>query len=346
MSITNFQSHKNTKLDFSEGVNVIIGASNCGKSAIIRAIKLVCQNRPTGDRYRSKWGGDTKIDIIHDNYIVSRIRNNTENKYILTDSEDLIEFNAISSGIPKEIEDTLSINEINLQQQLDQPFLLAETPGKIAAFFNKIAGIDIIDKANQKVEKQIRSIKATIDFKSDDLAKAKEQLKSYRQLDKIERKLITLEITEKVKNGLTIQLKEIDLLFASIAMIKQQIKENSEILKLENKVNSLLLKIKRKNELEQDKNKLENYMKTIYVYEKEINKYKNIYLLEPVILCLQQKFAKIKQLQADLASFTDLTTKYTTLLIKLNETGLKLKKAQDIFNQNLIICPLCGTKIK
>ena len=38
IKIENIQSHKNTELNLSNGINVIVGSSNNGKSAILRAL--------------------------------------------------------------------------------------------------------------------------------------------------------------------------------------------------------------------------------------------------------------------------------------------------------------------
>jgi ABC-type transporter Mla maintaining outer membrane lipid asymmetry ATPase subunit MlaF len=46
--IENFQSHKYTEVDFSEGFNIIFGPSDYGKSAIIRALRWVLYNEPGG----------------------------------------------------------------------------------------------------------------------------------------------------------------------------------------------------------------------------------------------------------------------------------------------------------
>ena len=39
----------------------------------------------------------------------------------------------------------LNIDEVNLQQQFDRPFLLDSSAGEVAAHFNRIAHLDIID---------------------------------------------------------------------------------------------------------------------------------------------------------------------------------------------------------
>ena len=62
IKIENFQSHRDTELEFSKGVNVITGLSNSGKTAIIRAFQLLKNNRPLGFRY-NRTKNPTKIEF-------------------------------------------------------------------------------------------------------------------------------------------------------------------------------------------------------------------------------------------------------------------------------------------
>ena len=49
ITLKNFQSHKDSTIQLDRGLNAIIGPSDSGKSAIIRAIKWVLYNEPSGD---------------------------------------------------------------------------------------------------------------------------------------------------------------------------------------------------------------------------------------------------------------------------------------------------------
>ena len=49
INIKNFQSHDNTNLILDSGVNVIVGSSDSGKSAIIRALRWVTSCVPRGE---------------------------------------------------------------------------------------------------------------------------------------------------------------------------------------------------------------------------------------------------------------------------------------------------------
>lgn len=142
--IENFQSHQYTIVDFVKGVNVIIGPSDTGKSAIFRAINWVCSNRPLGDSYRSEWGGDTKVTLFTDDgHTVQRYRTNYENGYLIDDD---IRLTAFGNGEPPiEVRDILKLDSFNIQSQSDSPFLLWSTPGEVAQLLNKAASLDDID---------------------------------------------------------------------------------------------------------------------------------------------------------------------------------------------------------
>jgi DNA repair exonuclease SbcCD ATPase subunit len=62
--LENFQSHKYSEVDFAAGLNVIVGPSDTGKSAVIRALKWVLYNEPSGDFFIRE--GETNCSVtIH-----------------------------------------------------------------------------------------------------------------------------------------------------------------------------------------------------------------------------------------------------------------------------------------
>ena len=86
IEIKNFQSHKNTVLEFDKGVNVICGESDNGKSAVIRAIRWVVENYPQGtDKINSNWNEDFKeplsVKLYTEKGYVERIRDKKRNGY-------------------------------------------------------------------------------------------------------------------------------------------------------------------------------------------------------------------------------------------------------------------------
>ena len=143
--IQNIQSHEDSYLDFSSGVNIIIGSSDSGKTAIIRALRKLVWNKPSGSAIQSSWGGSSIIRLETEDGSVVWSKDKTDTYILqLTGKKDLV-FKAFGTSVPEEINSVLNFNEINLQNQLDTPFLLSETPGAVATHFNKIARLDKID---------------------------------------------------------------------------------------------------------------------------------------------------------------------------------------------------------
>lgn len=195
IKIKNFLSHKVTKLEFAPGVNIIVGPSDSGKSAIIRALKWLITNRPLGDAFRSVWGGETYVRVdLSNNYSVLRGRDDKGSLYSITSPDDSsIEFNAFKGDIPQEVQSTLDLNELNLQTQFESHFLLSKSSGDVAQYFNKVAHLDKIDGASQNIRKWLREINQKLSFlEHDQLEGLFTQLEQYKNLEAIE--LIIVEI--------------------------------------------------------------------------------------------------------------------------------------------------------
>ena len=46
LTLTNFQGHSHTVVDFSKGFNCLVGSTNSGKSSILRALKFALCGEP------------------------------------------------------------------------------------------------------------------------------------------------------------------------------------------------------------------------------------------------------------------------------------------------------------
>lgn len=217
LHIKNLQSHKDSHLDFCEGVNVIVGPSDSGKSAILRALRWLVKNRPQGDVLRSHWGGETEVSItFHESEIevdpeVTRTKGKTD-EYTMNGNS----FKALRGDVPQEIQDVLNMTDINLQRQLDSPFLLSNTPGEVALHFNRIAKLDKIDTANQRINSWIKQLSNEIAYKEDQRDKLSEQVKTFDYLEKMEIEVEALEALEDRYTKLCQNLSTLDSLITHI----------------------------------------------------------------------------------------------------------------------------------
>ena len=146
LKLKNFQSHEKSSLEFCGGVNCIVGSSDSGKTALLRALNWVINNRPTGDSFRSHWGGDTVVDIMLDEQLIRRERTKKTNLYLIDSAYDpKEEFKAFGTDVPEEVTKVLNFSSLNFQNQMDAPFLLSSGAGEVVRYLNQVVDLDVID---------------------------------------------------------------------------------------------------------------------------------------------------------------------------------------------------------
>lgn len=267
IKVSNFQSHKNTVLDLHPGVNTIVGSSDVGKTALIRALRWLVWNRPQGDTMRSTWGGDTSVVVKINKDQITRTKNNKENSYLLNSSE----FHAIKADVPAEISNALNLNEISVQRQFDRPFLLDSSPGDVAAHFNRVAHLDVIDTATKNVQSWLRQTERQIEFDEQRLNECKNSLNQYCGLEELDQNLSELEKDERKRNDAT---RNCTALLNTIQEIGKTIKASDGLektIKLDKPVNELLTWINQKNELSVKMNSLQHLIRVIDGSERDLS---------------------------------------------------------------------------
>ncbi len=223
VEIFNFQSHKHSLFEFSPYVNNIIGSSNSGKTAVLRAINWVINNRPSGEAMVSNFNRDskgnqkedTKVTVVTDNHTISRVRSKQGNYYVL-DGKTL---EAIGMDVPDEIRDALNMGEVNIQSQMDAPFLISNTPGEVARFLNKIVQLDKIDVYLSAIGTKKHKTKAELELAKTNLKNVEEDLKRFNWVVDAGQIIENLEqLTKKVET----YTKEFETLKSDVITYNEQ----------------------------------------------------------------------------------------------------------------------------
>lgn len=214
IKIQNFQSHQNTILEFDKGINIIIGESDSGKTAVLRALRWVLENKPLGDSFRSKLGGDTRVEMKIDDTVIIRNRNDKENNYIINDS--VFE---CTRDMENEIEKITNMSEINFQRQLVPHFLLSQSSGEVARYLNKIVDLDSIDIAMKNIDRKISERNHNLKLYENEIGQIHDQLISFewvfmaisefQELEKEYKKYLKLDEEIGELNTLLQELKEL-----------------------------------------------------------------------------------------------------------------------------------------
>ncbi|MFP4424784.1 MAG: AAA family ATPase [Candidatus Woesearchaeota archaeon] len=226
--IHNFQSHKQTELKLHSNVNVILGATDAGKSAIFRALMWGLYNRPLGDEFRSYWGGETAVEIQFNEHTISRHKDKSKNLYFL----DQNKFTAFGQDPPEEISQVCNLDRnLNIQSQIDPFFLLQSSPGEVARYFNQIAGLEEIDHLTKSLDQHIRKVKQNITTSEQRQAELEYELDQYEGLNQVGEEIKQAEQIQKhieqrqqSKNYLQHTINRINTLTEKIQESKEEIK--------------------------------------------------------------------------------------------------------------------------
>ena len=142
LRLEGFQSHLNSLLELAPGVNVIVGDTDAGKSAIVRSLQWLAFNRPSGDSFVNIASKKVcQVTVVTDSGVAIRHRKPV-NGYTVGD----IVFKAIGRSVPEELKAVLHLEAINMQGQLrDQYFLVLDNPGEISRALSQIFGFERAD---------------------------------------------------------------------------------------------------------------------------------------------------------------------------------------------------------
>lgn len=144
LELRNFQNHKKLSLEFDPGANSIVGASDVGKSAIIRALQWVAYNKPSGDAFIRHGQTKCRVRLGVDDRYITRYRDNTTNSYEISGEDKLVSF---GTKVPKPVQELLNIGPINLQQQHDPPFWFSAPASEVSRSLNAIVDLGGIDES-------------------------------------------------------------------------------------------------------------------------------------------------------------------------------------------------------
>jgi AAA15 family ATPase/GTPase len=265
IEISNFQTHKDTTINLSKGVNVFKGRSHSGKSSITRALEWVLLNSLRGDYFVSWFRGKKELTSVgvefDDGGYIIRQKGNGVNGYQLSTHEDPIE--AIRTDLPEEVSSITRMGKINIQAQDELYYMLKETPGTVAKELNRLVGLDIIDSTLTKLNKLENENKVKLNLLEKDSLEVKVNLKELDYLDTLEKEVVQIENMWVEYQRLIRKKDKIIELSESLSEVEGVIQETSAWLSIKTPVDELFQLIKERQQLNNTFIKLEDVYASI-----------------------------------------------------------------------------------
>lgn len=347
VSIQNFQSHAKTELDFHEGVNVIVGTTDGGKTAIIRALRWLIWNRPSGDALRSRWGGATNVQLETEEGVITRSKDKIDKYTLRLKGQEDIEFKAIGTSVPAEIQRVLNISEINLQNQHDSTFLLSDTPGAVATHFNKVARLDRIDSATSAINGWIRGLKSDVSHLETDIATEKAKLPQFENLEKFEIEIEALEQMEGKVVTMRSRYSTLEKDIVRITNLEEEIETLTPLLGLEKLVTSILDDITKRDQLQTQIDELQTAIDDLEELEGKETTANELLPLEPLVLSILDKYKQRSELKTTKSQLKYILNQITQVEEDIVTIGNNVIKLETKFHKEMPdVCPLCDTILK
>lgn len=223
IELINFMSHRHTVIEPADGLTVLIGPNNCGKSAFVTALQILCHNSKSGFVLRH---GEKKCEVIvetTDGHVINWSRKKNGSGIYVIDGEP---FDRLRGSVPAKVHEILKMPkvqcdkeefDVHFGEQSEPVFLLRDRGKASAQFFasssdaTHLVAMQSLHKSKVLVHKR--------DFKQ--LTKQRvsltEQLESLEPVDKLEKKLAAAEKQHLELRVAATKLEQIKTLTSAIA---------------------------------------------------------------------------------------------------------------------------------
>ncbi|MEI3892133.1 MULTISPECIES: metallophosphoesterase [unclassified Bacillus (in: firmicutes)] len=345
MVLENFQSHENTTLEFSKGLNLFTGESGQGKSAVIRAFAFIFENFGRNPRRFIKKGADFARVTIHlsTGYVISRIVEKSKsgkNGYEIYNPKDGSVESTNTKGLSL-VQEILGFNKLNIDTDNDVPinfmkqgtswFFVGDgyTSSERAKIVGSIYGTHYADAVIRDLEGDLKKYNKQIETADKELKIIQEGIDSFDHLPQTHMQITELEKLSEEVNVLMAKKEKIATLLKEQELIDNKISELNNVIKDLGQVENLYSEIYQVKEMVQKRNEIQKLYRSLTTIIADGKESKHV---EEQLLSLpnaQLLLDEIKELAKSKLGQEELLTQST----KLTETKNRLVKEIDVSSE-------------
>lgn len=345
LNIQNFQSHEDTAVRFADGVTVLVGSSDSGKSAVLRALNWLRTNRPRGSSFiRHGSGGTCRVELTTDADSILRHKDKNNNAYMLNGEE----LTALGSDVPELVVNALNLDVINVQGQFEPHFLVFDSPGKIARALNDVVHLDRAEATADRLAAGLRQFRSDAKTQSERADELDSQLKQYVGLDRIGEKLKKAESLRQRRDELARQHLRLTNLSDGLRKMKERLKSLPDSGKAEDLMGDVEILAR---EVDKGKSSLSRLLDFLSAVSKVSDKLEGVNVLcglEPKAKKYEKEAAGIARKRQENERLESLCESLISLAGKLSKAELELdgeEKRERELLESLDICPTCGQEL-
>lgn len=151
-------------------VTTLVGPSDVGKSAVVRALYHACFNKPAGVGHLRHGATSYEVRLASESGTVLRGRGRGGNVYRLGKAV----FKSFGVGVPAPVSGALNLSRDNFQLQHDAPYWLSLSPPQAGKELNKVVNLQLIDRVLANAGRRVRRAKERAEWTRERLQEARQ----------------------------------------------------------------------------------------------------------------------------------------------------------------------------
>ncbi len=348
LTIEQFQAYEYSEFEFCDGVNVIVGSSDRGKTSVLRALRWLIFNRAPGD-FVSHWlpkGASTRVKAeLNNNLTVSRELTGKINAYVLSDLDEPL--TAFGKQVPEMVEDVFNMSELNYQSQHDPPFLFSSSSGEVARTLNEAVNLSKIDSSLKWVGKQKRAAWTDLEHARKEHDTTQAAIDDLPDLEPVESEMAALRAIVSKQQETEAQAKQLQDLIEQLAFERGRRDQLID----PGPAKAMLLKLKQTAEQLNQKSREHTELKRLVTeYRKDQLFLKSLPTLDGVkeqLSCAKAKQMEWTATEKQVQELTRLIQEETMLVSRIAVLKEEQKADKAEYKEHMAgKCPLCGQEIK
>lgn len=191
LRIKNFQAHEDLTIRFDPRITSIVGSTDAGKSAVIRALRWLAFNKPGGEAFVRSGADHVEVTLRVDGQKIRRRKSKGTNFYQI----DSYNYEAFGAEPPGDVAHLLNLAAANFQSQHDAPFWFSESAGEVSRQLNQIINLGSIDSTLAWFGQESRRVSSALEITTGRLANSKTAKRRLASALDADAALVSLERT-------------------------------------------------------------------------------------------------------------------------------------------------------
>ena len=235
ITLHNFMSHSHTVIDLSEGLTVLTGPNNCGKSAFVSALQILAENS-NGDFMVRHGAKECRIIVeTDDGHTIEWKRKKKTVSYCI-DGE---EFHRLRNSVPDKLHEVLKLSQVkagdsdefdvHFGTQKSPIFLLGDPGSRAARFFASSSDASKLIEMQKLHRNKVKSAQQQFQWQQAESKQNAATLETLKPIPDLESRLEELNQSYERLSGEGKQIQQLETLIQNWEKSAQSVERETQL---------------------------------------------------------------------------------------------------------------------